>query len=363
VLFVYMGILMSMVTFYLKKPNLKSRRRSFQIVQRTTSGRSTKDETLELPELELINEQFLKGVIDNLVAEKNARQVLTRLEHRVLGKDPNHKDNIAILEDYWKLHERRKIVDKDTEYWALLRGISALGELPLLSATPNEMQKKVDAQFSGNKQRRIVQKINVLLKHIKRFDSLLAADKPEFPNVKFLSLTDLSELLKVLPEGPYRTLAQVAYGTGARVGECFAFDELHVRQIERQAEVYIEKQVDKDGKVRGLKNNKPHWAAFLLEDKTLMRRWVKQKHELMDVPRCKLSLQYSAWFDKAFPGRGFTFHDLRHSYAIALLDKGASLSVVARAIGDTERTCEMYYTGYVLSDSSREQLKALIQKK
>lgn len=55
------------------------------------------------------------------------------------------------------------------------------------------------------------------------------------------------------------------------------------------------------------------------------------------------------------------FHDLRHSYAIELLNHGVSLSLTAQALGNSVQVCQEYYAGFELSDEGLDVIRGKLE--
>ncbi len=49
---------------------------------------------------------------------------------------------------------------------------------------------------------------------------------------------------------------------------------------------------------------------------------------------------------------GIRFHDLRYSYAVYMISKGATIDWVAKSRGHNRETCERYYCSHVLDSDS-----------
>ncbi len=65
----------------------------------------------------------------------------------------------------------------------------------------------------------------------------------------------------------------------------------------------------------------------------------------------------------AFPkdsSKHLTFHALRHCYAINLLTKGVSMSLVAQSLGNTLSVCQQHYLGFELTNDSIAAIKSII---
>ncbi len=54
------------------------------------------------------------------------------------------------------------------------------------------------------------------------------------------------------------------------------------------------------------------------------------------------------------PQKKITVHDLRHSYAIHILNQGIFMALVAKALGNSILVCEEHYSDFELSDEGIE---------
>lgn len=54
------------------------------------------------------------------------------------------------------------------------------------------------------------------------------------------------------------------------------------------------------------------------------------------------------------------WHDLRHSYAVLLIGRGATITLVAQSMGNSVKVCEEYYSGYVLTSEGIETLSKIV---
>ncbi|MBX9767951.1 MAG: hypothetical protein K2X47_11830, partial [Bdellovibrionales bacterium] len=141
--------------YCLRKPSGRSK--SYSIYKQIDlDDGTTKNETLNLKEVDSINQNFESKIIDAPTAEKNLKKIMRKLyadDGRHLPKEVNNTDNYRVLDEYWKReYESRDLIDRDTAYSALRRAIDALGDIPILSAPVQDIQKQIDSQFSGNKQ-------------------------------------------------------------------------------------------------------------------------------------------------------------------------------------------------------------------
>lgn len=341
---------------HLGKPT--GRRRSFRILRQIESQFETvKDRTLDS-----INQNLKTGKIDLVTAEKNVRALIKQLSPKADAIIHN-KDNDRILQRYWEdEYSHRDLVDPDSERYALERAVRAAGNLSLQSVTREQLQKQINIHFKGNKQRRIVSKLNQLLKWIGR-DFTLRLGKESIEDVRHLNEADFLTMIKKLDD-PFKTLHEVCFYGGFRIGEAFALDPKTFN--EESSLIKVLKQVDKFGVKRRTKNSKHRDVFVFPQGHAALTRWFDIRSQI-DLPTRKLMSKVTRRACKlAFPkdpSKWLTFHDTRHCYAIMLLSKGVTTSLVAQSIGDAERVVEKYYTGFILSSDSVKLIGNLVSKK
>lgn len=125
--------------------------------------------------------------------------------------------------------------------------------------------------------------------------------------------------------------------------------------------INIDKQLTKSGEIKPPKRDKVGKVVILPFG-------VKAAHEFCKIKdRQKFRFNfYNALLEacrKALPNDKNKWvgpHDLRHSHAIYLLSKGASLTQVALNLRNRIDVCQKYYTGFEHTDSTLEGLKKLI---
>ena len=77
--------------------------------------------------------------------------------------------NRDLLEKFWKdEYEHRDLVDFESSKNDFKRAIEVAGPLSLYSASREDLQKEIAKHAKGNKQRRVVSRLNTLLKYIQR---------------------------------------------------------------------------------------------------------------------------------------------------------------------------------------------------
>jgi integrase len=345
--------------FHLKRPTGK--RRSYSIVKHVPQG-GGKEKTFTVYDqaIETINEQFHAGSIDSITAVKNLNEIIARLykDHKQLQPRAVHnQDNYNILKRYWKAeYENRDLVDPETAKADLLRAVNAIGDLPLLSATKEQLQNAVDSKFRGNKQRRIIQKLTQILIYLGRADVKLRLAKPAISEVKYLTEAEFELVLNKIEDPLLKLLSRVCFHTGARMGEAFDLNGTVNDRV-----LYIATQIDKFGVRRATKNRKPRTTVIVEKAVPLILEWAQVKDQFT-MKRTAISKAFRKACRAAFPNNRsklLKFHDLRHCYAIGLLNKGATVKEVADSIGDSAPVCERHYLGFIHTTSALERLKKL----
>lgn len=324
--------------------------------------------TVKHPALDALNSSFLAEKISSEIAEKNVREVIERLYKedgvRVIQVVHN-QDNYKVLERYWKAeYEDRDLVDPDTAYHALRRAVEAVGDLPLVSASKDQIQKAINAKYSGNKQRRIVAKLTQILKWLGREDVKLRKNREVKLKVNYLTESDFKKILQYLPSDEIRLLHQVCFYTGCRIGEAFDLDI--ARYNPKTSTIKVLSQVDKQGQSRETKNRRERTAFVFPQGAKYFEEWVRVRHRIDFKTRDRMARITRAACRKAFANdasKHLKFHDLRHSYAIALLGKGVSITLVAQSIGDSVVVCQKHYIGFELATESVELINQLVRAK
>jgi integrase len=322
-----------------RKPNQKHK--NFRILK--FDGKFT---TVQNPELDSINAQSL-SVESKL---RLVKDIVRRLNNRPIPIFNN--ENEETLNNYWVWkYENSKIIDKPSARYKLQRAVRCLGQVSINTATASEIHKCLD-KLTGNKQREAVKGLRSILRYLNRNIHLNMAHE-ELPKVRWLSEPEFKLMIEFVKNPVHRTLCRVAFYTGARLGECLAFEPEHLKS----KHVTILAQIRKTGELSHTKTRKPHHAVIWPQGIVYFNEWVNVKSEL--VERSHMSQIVKSSCKKAFkdPRKHLTFHDLRHSYAINLVRKGNSLHHVAQCLGNTVAVCEKYYVGFVITDDVIEAIR------
>jgi integrase len=349
------------VRYYIKKPG--KGRASYSILRDVKKPNGSRSSELFVDErIVAINKAFKAGQKPPSLCEIELQQIIKDLYTVEVRRQSNHsfnEDNLKLLSTYWEQeYADKEIIDHVSAKNDLKRAIEAVGSLSLYSASRDELQKSIDKQFRGNKQRRIVARLNQMLRYIKR-DMRLRKAQRERRKVKYLTPAEFERILPHLPEGPVRALHVASFVTGCRMGEAFAL----LPSDFRRDVVEISKQMDRSSMIRSTKNRRERQAVVNPIHIDLFKAWIQCQYK-EKLRNQRMSDYTKAACEKAFPGdpgKHCSFHDLRHSYAIWLLSKGVSLSLVAKSLGNSVTVAEEYYTGFSLSSDAIDAIKAILK--
>lgn len=345
--------------FTIKHPT--SGRRGFQI-ERREAGSS---KTIEHPVLDTINANLKSGALSQEDALRNVLDLREQLykEAGALKAVIGNSDNDKLLERYWKAeYASRQLVDPQTARYELERAVKALGILSIYSATSTELQKVLD-NYKGNKQRRIYSKLVILLRYAGRTDVTLRRAKKEKKRVKTLTESDFLKVLPHLPGEAFKILHQVAFYTGARIGECFAMTEADFN--EDRLELRIATQIDKQGQERDTKNRKDRVALVFPQGVKALQAWFSLKAEITPEQRKQMARHTRTACETQFTdaSKHLVFHDLRHCYARMIRERGLTTEDVADLIGDSLLVAKEHYTNFGPTDGIMDLRRAAIRKK
>jgi integrase/recombinase XerD len=201
------------------------------------------------------------------------------------------------------------------------------------------------------KQRRVTDRVNTLLKVAGRNIKLPKLKKPR-KKVRYINLEQLFQLLQVTRDDFLRDLFAVAFGTGGRVGEC-----LNIYNVSDGRFIYIEEQLRRESNEPGeTKTRRERRAPIVSELEEHCRRFAKYpENTRKELERTSLAKYLRVRCKRA----GVPYVDmngLRHSYAIHLLRRGVSMTLVAQALGNSIQVCQEFYAGFELSTESLEQV-------
>jgi len=360
----------SRVEFYLRLPG-KGSRRSFALIRRHrgAGGRKSKAETVRHEPLEAINRQFRDGTLPYDQAHEAARRELEALKKKHAPKTrvvTLRGANLRWFNQYWdQNYAHRPLLNVKAARSRLRIAVEALGDTPL-TAGRDELQKAVNESAGKNarKQRLIVSALNQILRWMGRHDVKLTRMRKQRPKVRYITLEEMDSLVANLTDEHDRILAWVAFATGCRAGEIFALTDRKFRKTKRT--VFVDEQVTEAGEKRDPKNGKAREVPVLPEGLPWLEKWIKvgtdDRRELRKRRLGEIMTRacVRAWPDE--PEKHLVFHDLRHSYAIHLLNKGVHTGLVAQALGDSIVVVEEHYTGFALTTPGLDAIAKVLDR-
>ena len=345
-------------TLFLKKPK-QAGRATFALVRREPDGKA---KTLKTPAMVALNAAYKSGTLDYNEALEASRRELERVKKTLLvrGKKTTLRPaNLRLLDKYWQeVYTHRNLKDKSSAWQRLRRAVEALGDVPL-TADQNTLQRQINKHCEGNsgRQRNVVSALRQILKWMGRADIRLSREPKDFPDPRHLSLSEFEIVINHV-EDPYRTLFWVLFCTGCRVGEAFALKGAPGKNV------WVPDQMRRDGTSDTTKTRKRRRVPVVPEGAEYLKKWLSMPFEDRKVIRNdKIAEIMVAACRKEFPGephKHLLCMDLRHCYAIHLIGKGVSLSLVAKALGNSVSVCQEYYVGFTLGDEALETVSNLL---
>lgn len=349
--------------FTIKKPT--HGRRTFAIHKKIyRKNQSPLQPQVKDERLDSINKQFLDEILTFEQAHIHVKKLVETIksEHGLSKQRANIRDQILranrkVFEKFWEAHYLgRDIVSPQTAEQEFLVALKAIDPLPLASASRTDLQKKVDSAFTNVQHKRYTGRINALLKYLSRPFILHRKRRPTQAVIYVL----FDELLKILEnvEAPeLKALYITLFGTGMRLGEAFMIGP---RSLKPNGSIYVDKQLTKDLKITGLKNSKAHHTILLDFCKAGYEAWAAVEDKESWRKRCQHPLINAARKTFKDQARQISPHSLRHSFCIHLLGKGVPIDKVAKLIGDTVKTTEEFYAGFVMTNDEVDFVKKTI---
>lgn len=332
---------------------------SFRLVLRTQvpDGR-TQNETLSDPRISSINKLYSSGEISESTA-RDRLKVIREERYRRLGKTlpRGNTDNLAILKTFWADYrkKRRRLRDPDSTYHKFRRAVEMLGPLNLTVASEEEIQNALDARYKQGNHQKIGGALRAILRHIGRTDVDLILDSNTKSEVAHLSADQVKLLAESIDDKNLQTLVLAAFYTGMRVGELMYVTPTFLAKDF----VTVKKQKKRDGSVAVTKTGIERKAFIISGGRKHIVAWAKSDKKL-PMKQENISHFIRKQSEKVL-STSIKFHDLRHSYAIHLVQKGAPLELVAQSMGNGVKVCEKYYSGYQLTNLGIETLKRLVK--
>jgi integrase len=349
------------VKFNLKRPN--GTRKTFAIVKQTVrEGARSTSGTVSDERIDAINRALKSGLLSlpraTLQAKDVVRDLLRRHKLETQGAAVYNSENLKVLDKYLRVvYSDRAIVDEKTLRCDLRRAAEALGSLSIVSSSKEQLQKVVDSKFEGNKQRRIVSRLNSLFAFLGR-DVKLKKQPKVFTDPRHLTLDEFKRVIPCL-DANLQILAWVAFGTGCRLGEIFALESISADTVT------VAYQIDSNLQNRRTKNRRIRKVSVIPESVPFVEKWlrldwsVKAQLRNMRHARALKAAARQVFRDKSQKHVGF--HDLRHSHAVYLVNCGVSLSLVAQQLGSSLPVVQEHYAGYTLTDDGVQAIQSILR--
>lgn len=296
-----------------------------------------------------------------------------------------HIDNQKILADFVAERiEDRKIVNPKGHEQDFTRAVLVIDRenLSLKTATRKELQKAVNKIDRNNIHRRVCSRLNSLLGFIGRRERLEAAEYNEVPTIfteaEFLNLIENIEPPEefMAHKEDIKNLFFTLFYTGLRVGEAFALSGRRQKDMNtgRQLnfldgnQLAVYSQMLKDSKkITSTKTGKERVAYVIQNNFHKIQAWADLDRTTKEKLR-KIEFSYlikkagRLTFPKESEKQNFKAHDCRHSYAVHLLNSGVSISLIAKALGNSILVCEKYYLGYALHEEGIQMIHQLMNQ-
>lgn len=345
------------LTITVRAPKPNEGRAKFSICVLKTVDGKRRSKLVTSAELDRINKAYLAGTY----TFDEAKALVSDLRNRIIPKYRKRptklvtaNENIKLLQSYWERdYSFRDVVDPSTMRNAMHRALNVIGALSLETADLWELQKAVmTAQISNGEKRRVTGCINTLLRFAGR-GFKLRPPKPEFKQPKYLTEDEAVAVSRHIG-GVIGDLVLIAFATGARVGELFSITPFGADKA------HIGSQIKRDGKRSHVKNRKPRSVKVMRIGMDPLARWISMSAaDRLKYRNARFSETVKNAAKVLWPDRHekhIVFHDLRHSFAIAQLAMGRSISQVARLLGDSYQVTEMYYLGFAVTSEELDSL-------
>ena len=350
--------------FIIKRPDEK--RRTFQVLPYyREDGKKLYLNPVEHEALTAVNSQLAAGKLTADEARMHIKRVLIPKLKGDFGMAESlaveariGEHNLRLFNEYWRAVYRRKKIDApETARSQFLHALLTLEPHSLHSTSIEVLQSHWDKQMSGTRHKRYGARINQLLKHAGR-TTTLSLDRADAPQTIWITWEELNKILAYVNDSVLRSLYRMLWATGCRLGEAFAFS---TEDLSSKNTLYVHRQVTSKLKIKPqTKNRKKHHTVVLPEGLPATQEWLALADKLTYRRRASHPLRAAA--RKAFPtspNKWVSPHKLRHSFVHRLVEKGVSLHDIKNLIGDTLKTTEETYSGWIISD---DNLDAVMEK-
>lgn len=320
-------------------------------------------ERIPSPELDKINQGLAEGTLSRAEAERLA--VAVKEGHR-RARDAQkglpvlffNSDNLRLLDAYlqgsYLKRRKTKPASKHRRMVELKRAVGMLNQVSLRVASDDEI---TDQLFKSIQDPGIYNAmagcLNSILKYSGR-DIRVETLTLDYRSITYLNESELKLVISSLPENT-QLACKVAFATGCRWGECLALEQNRVKISPKsgKAFVYIDRQWHRleqqyTPPKRGKRRDTLILSNYLKDVQTWASLTLEARLEIGNPSAALLAACVKLW--PSNPTKHCTVHSLRHSYATHLLQKGVSLSLVARFLGNHLKVTELYYAAFTFGD-------------
>ncbi len=350
--------------FFLKSPGKTAR--SFAVIGFEEAEGKRQNFTVKDERVVALNLAFKDGTLSLERAREEGREIVRDL-YRKLGSPSQSlrragllSDNQKVFERFWEeVYEGKELQDASSARYDYLRALKALGATSILTATKTELAKVIRKNAKNvSQQRRIVDRLNTLLKHLGR-ELRLEKPEEELKEIKHLTLEDLQSLLKLEEDPGYRDFYATLFATGLRLGESMAV----LPQVVFEGKLHVGSQITSAGKKKLPKRRKTGEVVIISGFDDAVHRWAgmsgKQSYR-HNINRRLKRLCRTLW--PKDPSKHISVHGFRHSHAIHLLTLGVPMEMVAKNLRNRIEVCQKHYAGYAHTPSTLQALMELLKK-
>lgn len=294
--------------YHIKNPSKsrgKGKRKTFSIFLATPQDDgSTKTSALtDNLDLIAINKKYCEKTLTWDEARKEVEQLRNRLNANI-GQYTHYTGNATndkVLTKYWEKNYEHRPIKNNSKHSArhdLRRAIDALGPLSIVSATKEQIESAIyNSDFDNPKQRRIVARLNQILKFLQREDVKLRLPKKVRKSVNYLTVSEFAKVLEDEKREEIKTLYKVCFYTGARLGEAFHLSTADLSPCKKF--VQINYQMTDDGKKAEPKWGSSRPAYIFSEGIAALEKWNEDKKKI-DISRTAVSARFRRSCQRVF---------------------------------------------------------------
>lgn len=285
--------------------------------------------------------------LEEFIAEKYRRQ---NVGNKAVKNTIISSYNSKLFSKFWQAkYEEKELEDKNSARYDFNRALRAIEPL-FVDARSIELRNKLEL-LPITKRKRICARLNEIRRFLK-IEDMLEIKKSEIKKIRYIKLIHLHKMLQHIENEDLRSATATLFATGVRLGELMALEPSDYSS----GYLIINKQIRVDGTLKEPKRGKTGKVVIVAELKKYVEAFLKVKNK--HILRSQLQNEVSLISHKIINNR-ITVHDLRHSHAIHLLSKGASLTLISLQLRNRIEVCQKYYSGFDHTDDTLVMLKAI----